>query len=100
MRRVPGVRRCRLHHRLDDFGKWRTVLRLIERRGRRGSTVAALKQALEHVWSPTSSSKYSVENPALGQCSVTAIAHRPENRTRFSKSSMRRFKELQRPLRV
>ncbi|QFI68913.1 hypothetical protein EKH55_4039 [Sinorhizobium alkalisoli] len=32
--------------------------------------------------------------------SADRLAHRPENRTRFSESSMRRFKELQRPLRV
>ncbi|OHV78382.1 hypothetical protein LCM4579_26510 [Ensifer sp. LCM 4579] len=36
-------------------------------------SVAALQQALEHAWSPTSSSKYSVENPLRGQCSVTAL---------------------------
>lgn len=36
-------------------------------------SIAALQQALEHAWSPASSSKYSVENPARGQCSVTAL---------------------------
>ena len=29
-RRVPGVRRCRLHHRFHDFRQWRPVLRLTE----------------------------------------------------------------------
>ena len=28
LRGVPRLRRGRLHHRLDDFGQWRTVLRL------------------------------------------------------------------------
>ncbi len=31
------------------------------------------QQTLEDAWSPASSSKYSIENPARGQCSVTVL---------------------------
>lgn len=36
-------------------------------------SISALRHALEHAWSPASSSKYSIESPARGQCSVTAL---------------------------
>lgn len=36
-------------------------------------SISALRQALEHAWSLASSSKYSIENPARGQCGVTAL---------------------------
>jgi NAD(P)-dependent dehydrogenase (short-subunit alcohol dehydrogenase family) len=29
LRGVPGIRRCRLHHRFDDLGQWRPVFLLI-----------------------------------------------------------------------
>ncbi len=36
-------------------------------------SISALRHALVRAWSPASSSKYLAENPARGQCSVTAL---------------------------
>lgn len=37
------------------------------------ASISALRQALQTAWSPASSSRYSIENPARGQCGVTAL---------------------------
>ncbi|MQW89558.1 YunG family protein [Sinorhizobium saheli] len=36
-------------------------------------SIAALQEALMQAWSPASSGKYAAENPARGQCGVTAL---------------------------
>nr|WP_239454405.1 hypothetical protein [Bacillus suaedaesalsae] len=39
----------------------------------RKQTIHLLKEALEHSWSLQSSSKWTVDNPACGQCGVTSL---------------------------